>query len=253
MVYSFKRLSCRSKYGNGDARAGDRVCCQRLQTSHREEWAYNIQTTSKLDSFARYEMSKHLSHIANPMHRTMLAKIRTTNHSLEIELGRHRNILRMDRVCRICKTGLVETELHFLLECSAYEDLRQQLLFCEIAFVDPPFLYLSQEQAFRYLMSDQLSAEPYCRVGYYTSCFMVGGTLLFQTYRPLQPFKIYPNPAGPFFRSGRGLGMRLSDFHTLLKCMPIIIIYDPHEQLVEQFTIPLYSVRAHLVWELLSC
>ena len=81
------------------------------------------------------------------MRRTMFAKIRTTNHSLEIELGRHRNIPRMDRVCRICKTGLVETELHFLLECSAYEDLRHQL-FCEIAFVDPSFLYVSKEQAF---------------------------------------------------------------------------------------------------------
>ena len=105
---------------------------QRLETSHREEWAYNVQTTSKLDSFAGYKtelkMSKYLSHIANPMHRTVFAKIRTTNHSLEIELGRHRNIPRMDRVCRICKTGLVETEQHFLLECSAYEDLRHQLL-----------------------------------------------------------------------------------------------------------------------------
>ena len=51
------------------------------------------------------------------------------------------------------KTGLVETEVHFLLECSSiYEDLRQQL-FCEIALADPSFLYLSQEQAFMYLMS----------------------------------------------------------------------------------------------------
>ena len=108
---------------------------QRLQSSHKEEWAYNIQATSKLDSFARYKtelnLSKYLSHIPNPFHRAVLAKLRTTNHSLEIELGRHRNIPRMDRACRICKTGAVETEQHFLLECAAYEDLRHQL-FCEI-------------------------------------------------------------------------------------------------------------------------
>ena len=40
--------------------------------------------------------------------------------------------------------GAVETELHFLLQCAAYEDQRHQL-FCEIAFVDPSFLYLSKE------------------------------------------------------------------------------------------------------------
>ena len=74
------------------------------------------------------------------------------------------------RVCQICKTGAVETELHFLLECAAYEDLRNQR-FCEIAFVDPSFLYLSKEQAFVYLMSDQLHVELYSRVGYYFSSF----------------------------------------------------------------------------------
>ena len=45
---------------------------QRLQSSHKEEWAYNIQATSKLDSFARYKtelnLSKYLSHIPNPFH-----------------------------------------------------------------------------------------------------------------------------------------------------------------------------------------
>ena len=31
-------------------------------------------------------LSKYLSHIANPFHRTVFAKLRTMNHSLEIEL-----------------------------------------------------------------------------------------------------------------------------------------------------------------------
>ena len=76
----------------------------------------------------------------------------------------------MDRACRICKTGAVETEQHFLLECAAYEDLRHQL-FCEIAFVDPSFVSLSTEQAFVYLMSDQLCVELYARVGYHIASF----------------------------------------------------------------------------------
>ena len=82
-------------------------------TDSRKLGAYSVQTTSKLDSFASYKteltMSKYLSHIANPFHRTVFAKLRTTNHSLEIELGRHRNTPRTSRVCRICITGAVET------------------------------------------------------------------------------------------------------------------------------------------------
>ena len=47
-------------------------------------------------------------------------------HQLEIERGRFvgGKRPRSERVCRCCQTGEREDELHFLLECPAYEDLR---------------------------------------------------------------------------------------------------------------------------------
>ena len=57
--------------------------------------------------------------------RKTIAKLRCSNHCLEIEKGRHRNILKEDRYCNIC-TGkqIIEDEEHFLTKCNLYEDLK---------------------------------------------------------------------------------------------------------------------------------
>ena len=56
--------------------------------------------------------------------RKLITKIRCSDHSLEIEKGRHLNIPREERICKICKTGEVENEHHFLIECQCYEHLK---------------------------------------------------------------------------------------------------------------------------------
>ena len=60
--------------------------------------------------------------------RKTIAKLRCSNHSLEIEKGRHHRpkIERMERVCKQCEEGAVETEVHFLLECSKYDLLKEK-------------------------------------------------------------------------------------------------------------------------------
>ena len=58
--------------------------------------------------------------------RKTIAKLRCSNHSLEIEKGRHRKIERPERLCKQCNGGNIETEKHFLLECSKYDILRQK-------------------------------------------------------------------------------------------------------------------------------
>ena len=44
-----------------------------------------------------------------------------------IELGRYENIPREDRICKICQSGKVETEHHFLTYCEAYSSLLNDL------------------------------------------------------------------------------------------------------------------------------
>ena len=58
--------------------------------------------------------------------RQVISKIRCSNHTLEIEKGRHRaiHVPRENRLCIQCDEGAIEDELHFLLECKTYEPLR---------------------------------------------------------------------------------------------------------------------------------
>jgi len=56
-----------------------------------------------------------------------LSRFRCSNHSLEVECGRHakhESVLRRDRICRLCSLGAVEDEDHLLLVCPAHHDIR---------------------------------------------------------------------------------------------------------------------------------
>lgn len=69
------------------------------------------------------------SYISIPMpvkHRSALAKFRCGVAPLRLETGRYENLVVNDRICPICKLA-VETELHVLTQCSAYQPLRNVL------------------------------------------------------------------------------------------------------------------------------
>ena len=72
-----------------------------------------------------FEPSKHLDLPQFELRKT-IAKIRCSDHSLEIEKGRHRNIPREERFCKICTDGVIEDEEHFLLRCETYQPLRSK-------------------------------------------------------------------------------------------------------------------------------
>ena len=52
--------------------------------------------------------------------RRAIAKIRMSDHHLEIERGRHMDIPREMRICKICPLKQVEDEKHLLTECTFY-------------------------------------------------------------------------------------------------------------------------------------
>ena len=56
--------------------------------------------------------------------RSLLAQFRSGVLPLRIETGRYRNERLDRRICEFCHSGSVEDELHFLLHCNFYEDLR---------------------------------------------------------------------------------------------------------------------------------
>ena len=52
--------------------------------------------------------------------RRAIAKIRMSDHHLEIEKGRHFDMPREDRICKMCPMKQIEDEKHFLTECTFY-------------------------------------------------------------------------------------------------------------------------------------
>ena len=73
-------------------------------------------------------MESYLVNIKNNNYRIALTQFRLSAHNLEIEAGRHANIERNNRLCRLCNNGNVESEYHFLLICNHYNDLREKFL-----------------------------------------------------------------------------------------------------------------------------
>ena len=69
----------------------------------------------------------------SPGLRRAFAKFRCSSYKLNIELGRHFNTARDDRVCRHCLLNhdvlVVETEYHCFFYCSLFNAERQTLLF----------------------------------------------------------------------------------------------------------------------------
>ena len=53
-----------------------------------------------------------------------ITKIRTCAHKLNLEFGRHRNVERSERKCRLCNLNEIEDEYHFILQCPLYNDIR---------------------------------------------------------------------------------------------------------------------------------
>ena len=57
----------------------------------------------------------------------LIAQLRTNSHQLRCETGRWKRPKEMweERVCIFCSSRKVETEKHFILECEAFKDTRE--------------------------------------------------------------------------------------------------------------------------------
>jgi hypothetical protein len=71
----------------------------------------------------------YLVNIKSYQHRRALSCLRLSSHKLEIEVGRYNPPKPRDRRhCRVCDTGDIEDEFHFILVCPKYVTLRRKLI-----------------------------------------------------------------------------------------------------------------------------
>lgn len=104
---------------------------QRLKDQHIQNWSARCSSTSKLCHFVKfktnYVVEKYICDIDNAKFRRQLARFRLSAHSLMIETGRYYGIPRDYRHCPYCE-GCVEDEVHFLLVCPLYSDIREKYI-----------------------------------------------------------------------------------------------------------------------------
>ena len=86
---------------------------------------------SKLETYSVLKteigLETYLTDIKNIKHRCAMAKLRLFNHPLLIETGRHSKIECQLRFCPFCPM-IIEDEIHFLVQCPNYKDMRENLL-----------------------------------------------------------------------------------------------------------------------------
>ena len=104
----------------------------RLRDMYMQDWRGTLYNKPKCRSYCHYVDSlkyhTYLSDIHIEKHRIALSRLRVSAHRLRIETGRWERppLAVATRKCYFCDN--LEDECHFVLECPAYEELRERYI-----------------------------------------------------------------------------------------------------------------------------
>ena len=122
---------------------------------YQESFSSIRKENSKLRTYSLIKdqpgMEDYLKRVQNHRLRSELTKLRLSNHKLMIEVGRHQKIPLENRFCPFCSES-VEDEIHFLVTCGAYKDLRKPLLE-KCINLKTTFPYYTDQQKFISIMT----------------------------------------------------------------------------------------------------
>ena len=101
---------------------------QRVCDIDGQLWHDNLLSVNKLDSYRLFKTNlvceQYILLLDKHVYISVLAKFRCSGHKLLVEQGRHANLSRDLRICKLCDLNEVEDERHFLLKCPFFSDLR---------------------------------------------------------------------------------------------------------------------------------
>ena len=122
----------------------------------------SIDDSSKLSLYSKLKseigIEKYLLEEPSFKNRQMITKLRVSDHTLEIETGRYKNIPRENRNCKLCKDE-IDDEYHFLLNCKLNSNLRNNL-FSEIIKVIINFKQYEPLDKLRNILSPKAELLP---------------------------------------------------------------------------------------------
>ena len=93
--------------GVGDVDVFMEIFKTKLQEHFKNTWFTDIGNTSKLAIYStlkrEFEPERYLNFKIIKSHRQALSRLRCSSHMLQIEVGRHKNMVMADRLCVFCK------------------------------------------------------------------------------------------------------------------------------------------------------
>ena len=110
----------------------NKLITEKIQIREQKRWSKRALSKPKLRTYVKYKkILKKEDYLKSEdsIGRRMLARIRSGTNSLRIETGRYERpkLAEEYRICRVCKTE-TENEEHFLMGCSAYENIRKETI-----------------------------------------------------------------------------------------------------------------------------
>ncbi len=149
------------------------VVKKKIPSDFTTYWKSRISDPSIEKKLGLYSKIKHKFAIEPYMNlpfrdRQIISKMVGSSHKLQIETGRHHDVPREERLCKLCDLKKVEDEEHFISECPAYSKTRLEYFGegCHNAkdlllTIEPAIMaeYLRKIYSSRDLLLDQKSPE----------------------------------------------------------------------------------------------
>ena len=111
---------------------------------------YQTKDSSKLFIYSKLKtdikLEDYLKLTKKINNRQLLIKFRTSDHPLEIDLGRYKKIPRHQRLCKTCK--VLDDEIHFFLQCQINNIKKYHANFDQLDFFSQVKIILIPDQEF---------------------------------------------------------------------------------------------------------
>lgn len=116
----------------GDTNMFLKLFKQRLIDCCTQQWYENITNSSRCFHYNKFKSLLNVERyllIEIPFkHKKAFCNFRCSNHKLGIEIGRHNNIPREERLCTTCNDS-IDCEFHAFFICKKYKQIRDKYLF----------------------------------------------------------------------------------------------------------------------------
>ncbi len=132
--------------------------CKKNVELAETRWKFGVSIKPKLRTYVKFkdnlQVEEYVKFCNSRRKRSLIAQFRSGTLPLAIETGRFRGLKPEERMCEICKNGLVEDELHFLCVCSEYDVIRNRM-YERVSEEYSDFNVLNTEDKFIYLLRNE--------------------------------------------------------------------------------------------------